>query len=72
MLDARGVDCLVHDINQNPGLREEMIQRSGRTTVPQIWVGDTHVGGWDELSSHERDGRLDALLGAANEQNSQE
>ena len=40
-----------------------MIQRSGRTTVPQIWIGDRHVGGFDDLAALERRGELDALLG---------
>ena len=41
---------------------QEMIQRSKRSTVPQIWVGDIHVGGWDELSALDHAGRLDLLL----------
>jgi glutaredoxin 3 len=36
----------------------------GRMTVPQIWIGDTHVGGYDDLSALEREGKLDALLAA--------
>jgi glutaredoxin 3 len=43
--------------------REALVEKAGgRTTVPQIWVGDTHVGGSDDLHALERDGKLDALL----------
>jgi glutaredoxin 3 len=46
-----------------PGRRAEMTERAnGRRTVPQIFVGDTHVGGFDELAALERAGRLDPLL----------
>ncbi len=45
--------------------RREMMQKSGRQTVPQIWIGDEHVGGCDELYMLERAGKLDALLGRA-------
>jgi len=50
------------DVDQNPALRGEMMQKSGRHTVPQIWVGDRHVGGCDELVALERQGELDRLL----------
>lgn len=50
------------DVGSNPELRQEMMQKSGRHTVPQIWVGDTHVGGSDELYNLEYSGKLDALL----------
>ena len=42
--------------------RQEMIQKSKRLTVPQIWVGNIHVGGWDELSVLDRAGKLDSFL----------
>ncbi len=42
--------------------RERMIERTGRRTVPQIYVGDRHVGGYDDLAALERRGELDALL----------
>ena len=45
-----------------PERRHEMVERSGRATVPQIFVGEVHVGGYDELSSLDRKGKLDALL----------
>lgn len=51
------------DVGAQPGLRGEMVQRAnGRRTVPQIFIGDTHVGGCDELFALERDGKLDSLL----------
>jgi len=50
------------DISSDGALRQQMIERSGRRTVPQIWVGETHVGGCDELFALERQGQLDRLL----------
>ncbi|TRZ94560.1 MAG: glutaredoxin 3 [Rhodocyclaceae bacterium] len=47
-----------------PERREEMMQRTGRRTVPQIYIGETHVGGCDELYELERLGKLDSLLAA--------
>jgi|UniRef100_UPI0040471817 glutaredoxin 3 len=43
--------------------REEMMARTGRRTVPQIFIGDTHVGGFDDLSALDKAGKLDPLLG---------
>jgi glutaredoxin 3 len=45
-----------------PERRSEMIDRTGRRTVPQIYIGDTHVGGFDELHALDRAGKLDSLL----------
>lgn len=50
------------DIGQFPERRAEMIARSGRHTVPQIFVGTTHIGGFDDLAAMERAGTLDQLL----------
>ena len=50
------------DIESADGMREEMRRRSGRTGVPQIFIGDTHVGGCDDLHALEARGGLDALL----------
>ena len=44
--------------------REEMTQKTGRRTVPQIYIGDAHVGGFDELAALEHAGKLDSLLAA--------
>lgn len=63
LLERKGVAVKEIDISCQPGAREEMIQRAhGRRTVPQIFVGDTHVGGCDDLHELERNGRLDPLL----------
>jgi glutaredoxin 3 len=50
------------DVEYDPKLREEMKARSGRSTVPQIFIGETHVGGFDDLETLDRDGGLDRLL----------
>ena len=50
------------DIEAEPARRAEMIARSGRRTVPQIFIGDRHVGGYDDLAALDRSGRLDPLL----------
>jgi len=62
LLDRKGVAYAEHDASFSPELRQEMIQRSGRTTFPQIFIGDVHVGGSDELHALESAGKLDALL----------
>jgi glutaredoxin 3 len=51
------------DVESAPEKRAEMQQKSGRRTVPQIFIGDTHVGGSDDLRALEDAGKLDALLG---------
>lgn len=63
LLDRKGVAYTEHDASFSPELRGEMIARAnGRATFPQIFVGDVHVGGSDELHALEEAGRLDALL----------
>jgi glutaredoxin 3 len=62
LLDKKGVAYTEHDASFSPALREEMIQRSGRRTFPQVFVGDVHVGGSDDLHALEHQGKLDALL----------
>jgi glutaredoxin 3 len=63
LLNRKGVSFTEIDITGRPERRNEMIQRaSGRTTVPQIFIGGTHVGGCDDLHALEAAGRLDALL----------
>ncbi len=66
LLNERGIDYEVRDISRSPALRDEMIQRGGRTTVPQIWIDGIHVGGWDDLSSYDREGRLKSHGGSVN------
>lgn len=62
LLKSKGVAFTDIDVSGKPELRREMEQRSGRYTVPQIWIGSTHVGGCDDLYALERAGKLDALL----------
>ena len=64
LLDAKGVEVTEINVMMNPGMREEMVRRSGRRTVPQIFIGDTHVGGFEELEELAQTGRLDPLLEA--------
>jgi glutaredoxin 3 len=63
LLKKKGVNFSEIDVSRDWERRAEMIQRaSGRTTVPQIFVGAMHIGGCDELHDLERDGKLDPLL----------
>ena len=62
LLDEKGVDYEDIAVDHDPQLRREMAQRSGRVTVPQIWIGEKHIGGCDDLMLLARQGRLDALL----------
>jgi len=65
LLSQKGVNFSEIDIAAQPAKRAEMMQRAnGGRTVPQIFVGDVHVGGYDELSVLERGKKLDALLAA--------
>jgi glutaredoxin 3 len=65
LLRKKGVPFTEIEAGFDPDKRREMIQRSGgRNTFPQIFVGDAHVGGCDELLALERAGRLDAMLSA--------
>ena len=65
LLQGKGIAYTEIGVDSAPDLRREMMQRSGRRTVPQIWVGERHVGGYDDLARLERQGRLDQLLEAA-------
>jgi len=51
-------------VDLDPVQREDMMTKTGRRTVPQIYIGDTHVGGYDDLSALDRAGKLDPLLAA--------
>ncbi|MAW87884.1 MAG: glutaredoxin 3 [Phyllobacteriaceae bacterium] len=63
LLDSKGVSYTEHDATYSPDLRREMIERSqGGSTFPQIFVGDVHVGGCDDLHALDAAGRLDGLL----------
>jgi glutaredoxin 3 len=54
------------DVTLNKTLRREMKDRSGKNTVPQIFIGDQYIGGYDDLSELNRDGKLDDLLQPSN------
>lgn len=62
LLDNKGVVYEEIRVDQDLHRRDEMMQLSGRRTVPQIFVGKTHVGGFDDLSALDRAGGLDPLL----------
>jgi len=64
LLKGKGMAFDVIDVTMDPKARAAMSEKSGgRTSVPQIFIGDTHVGGFDELSNLDRQGKLDNLLG---------
>ncbi len=63
LLDRKGVTYSEIDVSADPSLRAAMVQRAnGRRTVPQIFIGTTHVGGSDDLHALEHAGKLDPLL----------
>jgi len=62
LLDAKGVAVEEIDVDAVPGAREEMVARSGRDTVPQIFIGDEHIGGCDDLVALDAAGGLDPKL----------
>lgn len=62
LLQSKGVAFEEIRVDGKPDVRAAMAQKAGRTSVPQIWIGEQHVGGCDDLFALERDGKLDALL----------
>jgi glutaredoxin 3 len=63
LLKAKGVlDIEKIRIDIDQVRREEMMQKTGRRTVPQIYIGETHIGGYDDLAALDRAGKLDTLL----------
>lgn len=62
LLSAKDVAFDEIDVTMDRKLRDEMEEKSGRHTVPQIWIGETHVGGSDDLHALDRAGKLDAML----------
>ncbi len=63
LLKAKGVDEIEKiRIDIDPEQRAMMMEKTGRRTVPQIYIGDTHVGGFDDLSALDREGKLEPLL----------
>jgi glutaredoxin 3 len=66
LLERKGVSDIERvRVDLDPARRDEMVAKSGRRTVPQIWIGAEHVGGSDELHALERAGQLDSLLAKA-------
>lgn len=62
LLSAKGVEIEKVRIDLEPVRRAEMMEKTGRRTVPQIYIGETHVGGYDDLAALDRAGKLDPLL----------
>jgi glutaredoxin 3 len=62
LLDRKGLKYTEINVDEKEGLREEMMAKTKRRTVPQIYIGDFHVGGFEELYSLEQQKKLDGLL----------
>ena len=63
LLRAKGVEAIAKvRVDLDPAVRRDMMAKTGRRTVPQIYIGELHVGGYDDLVALDRSGRLDALL----------
>lgn len=62
LLQSKGVAYDEVLVDLDPARRDEMMQKTGRRTVPQIFIGSTHVGGYDDLAALDRAGKLDPLL----------
>ncbi|MEY4719432.1 MAG: hypothetical protein RL563_2050 [Pseudomonadota bacterium] len=62
LLERKGARYTEIDIDSRPGLRQEVMEKTQRRTVPQIYIGDFHVGGFDDLNALDRENKLDALL----------
>ncbi|MEY4206929.1 MAG: glutaredoxin 3 [Pseudomonadota bacterium] len=66
LLKSKGIEAIEKiRVDLEPEQRIAMMEKTGRRTVPQIYIGDTHVGGFDDLSALDREGRLDPLLQGA-------
>lgn len=65
LLRAKGVTEIEKvRVDLDPGRRIEMMEKTGQRTVPQIYIGETHVGGYDDLAALDHEGKLDSLLAA--------
>ena len=63
LLNSKGITAIEKiRVDLDPRLREQMVSQTGRRTVPQIYIGDTHVGGFEDLAALDHAGRLDSLL----------
>lgn len=67
LLSKKNVSFKEIPVDYEPELRKEMMRKSGRHTVPQIWIGEQHIGGCDELYALERSGELDLLLDSSSQ-----
>jgi glutaredoxin 3 len=65
LLDKKGAHYTEINVDAEPGLREEIMLKTKRRTVPQIYIGDYHVGGFDELHALDQQKKLDDLLAAS-------
>jgi glutaredoxin 3 len=65
LLEGKGVSYTDIGVDGRPELRAQMVELSGRYTVPQIWIDQKHVGGYDDIALLDRQGQLDKLLSAA-------
>lgn len=64
LLERKGVSFREYDAYEDPGARDKMIERSNRSTFPQVFIDGKHIGGCDDLHALERSGQLDPLLNA--------
>lgn len=65
LLDSKGVEYKEIPVDQDPVLRRELMEKSGQRTVPQIWIGSRHVGGYSDLYRLEMSGQLNQILAAS-------
>lgn len=65
LLEKKGVEFTEIEAAFDPEKRQEMMKRSGRSTFPQIFIGDQHIGGCDDMLALDREGKLDPLLQTA-------
>ena len=68
LLDSKGIEFEAIDVTNDLERELEMRERAGRTSVPQIFVGALHLGGYDDIAALDRDGRLDPILAGAAEE----
>lgn len=64
LLKNKKVEFTMINVNDGEEIRQEMEQRAGQTSVPQIFIGDTHVGGYDDMAALDDKGELDTLIAA--------
>lgn len=62
MLKGKGVEFTEISVDNDQAMMQKMMRESGQRTVPQIWIGTTHVGGYDDMAALQKQGKLDPLL----------